>query len=304
MGLFGQVQTESPHGPLTQSCNSCHTAAGWNVTATEMTFKHQSTGFELRLQHASLDCRDCHQDLVFENVANQCADCHTDLHKGELGNDCATCHDTKGWDNRIPMLEAHQNTLFPLIGNHSRVECEACHVNQQRNEFSLTPTDCAGCHLQEFNNTVDPNHVSAGFDLNCETCHLLTDPDWERASFDHPISFPLTGGHALDQCSDCHQEQFQGTPTDCIACHENDYNGVADPNHLMAGFPHGLYGLPHHRRMGTRHFRPQPDTIPSQRRSSSSGLRLPVTIRVLPALLPTALPAIRPISAGLPTPTT
>jgi predicted CXXCH cytochrome family protein len=39
-------------------------------------------------------------------------------------------------------------------------------------------------------------------------------------------------------CSDCHiNNQYQGTPTDCYACHEADYAGTTNPNHVAGGFP-------------------------------------------------------------------
>jgi nitrate/TMAO reductase-like tetraheme cytochrome c subunit len=35
----------------------------------------------------------------------------------------------------------------------------------------------------------------------------------------------------------CHADGFAGTPTDCVACHQDDYDRTTDPNHSDAGFP-------------------------------------------------------------------
>ena len=44
-------------------------------------------------------------------------------------------------------------------------------------------------------------------------------------------------GELGPNCEDCHVgNDFSGTPTDCFACHMDDYNGTTDPNHTVAGF--------------------------------------------------------------------
>ncbi len=30
---------------------------------------------------------------------------------------------------------------------------------------------------------------------------------------------------------------YDGKPTECVSCHQDDYNGTTDPNHRTAGFP-------------------------------------------------------------------
>jgi len=34
----------------------------------------------------------------------------------------------------------------------------------------------------------------------------------------------------------CHTDGFAGIPTDCVACHQDDYDSSTDPGHLAAGF--------------------------------------------------------------------
>ncbi|MCA9750925.1 MAG: hypothetical protein KC591_01945, partial [Gemmatimonadetes bacterium] len=100
-----------------------------------------------------------------------------------------------------------------------------------------TPMDCFACHSGDYNSATDPNHVQSGFPTTCADCHTTT--AWTPASFDHNTTgFPLTGRHTTVQCTQCHVGgQYSGTPTDCYACHQTDYNGTNNPNHAAAGFP-------------------------------------------------------------------
>jgi hypothetical protein len=57
------------------------------------------------------------------------------------------------------------------------------------------------------------------------------------ATFDHDF-FPLTLGHDIQDCNACHENgNFNNTPTDCFACHMEDYQTAQNPNHQAAGFP-------------------------------------------------------------------
>ncbi len=230
-----QEANTSPHGPIQTPCATCHVSTDWRQISNQ--FDHSQTGFPLEAAHAQQDCRSCHQNLVFAEAPDNCVDCHLDIHRGELGVDCATCHVETGWDIRLLMLENHKQTLFPLLGPHARLECEACHVEQQRNEYHGTSIDCLGCHLQDYEASQDPDHQAVGFSTDCEICHQPVDARWENAVFEHPPTFPLTGGHFALDCRACHEDGFANTPTDCIACHEADFMGVEDPNHITNNFP-------------------------------------------------------------------
>ena len=81
-----------------------------------------------------------------------------------------------------------------------------------------------------------PIILSSGFATTCQTCHT-TNPGWKPASFNHTV-FPLTLGHATPACTDCHKGgNYTTTPTDCYACHQPDYAGSTNPNHVASGFP-------------------------------------------------------------------
>ena len=69
----------------------------------------------------------------------------------------------------------------------------------------------------------------------CGVCHTDLGFFYDGVPTRHP--FPLTLGHAGRRCSDCHQSgTYQGTPTDCQACHLDDFNGTTNPNHRNQGF--------------------------------------------------------------------
>jgi hypothetical protein len=89
--------------------------------------------------------------------------------------------------------------------------CENCHVTigEQRVAGTglhgrLQTADCAACHSEH----QGPEVRSAVLAL-------------ERfSSTDHAVLFPLIGTHATLECESCHiNEQFVGTPSDCVGCH-------------------------------------------------------------------------------------
>jgi hypothetical protein len=127
----------------------------------------------------------------------------------------------------------HGTTAFPLTGAHLQVNCVACHATQ----YAGTPTDCYACHQTIYDQAAEPNHLLAGFDHNCTTCHTTT--AWSPSSFDHATTgFALTGRHLTAACSSCHATAYAGTPTDCYSCHQTDFEAVTDPNHVQQAFDH------------------------------------------------------------------
>jgi hypothetical protein len=93
------------------------------------------------------------------------------------------------------------------------------------------------CHLTDYQNTNNPNHVAGGFPQQCDVCHSTA--AWSPASFNHNnTSFPLTGAHTKVVCANCHvNNNYTTLPTDCFGCHKADYQGTNSPNHVAAGFP-------------------------------------------------------------------
>lgn len=235
--LAQQASTQSPHGPLTTPCASCHRPDAWKP-ARLSTFQHPSA-FPLTGAHASATCASCHRNLNFGGADSRCVSCHRDPHLGELGNDCARCHTTRSFVDRAAMLRAHQLTRFPLTGAHRAADCESCHVptGQGQRRFAGRSTDCASCHQVQLHSAKNPDHVAAGFSQQCGACHTPT--SWNRASYDHSgTSFPLTGAHRTLTCVTCHADGvYKGKPSTCVSCHLPDYQGTTNPNHATIGFP-------------------------------------------------------------------
>ena len=50
-------------------------------------------------------------------------------------------------------------------------------------------------------------------------------------------NFPLTGAHLSISCQDCHASGYQGTPTECVACHQTNYNNTTNPDHEALMLP-------------------------------------------------------------------
>jgi len=236
-GIQSAIAQTSPHGTIRFSCDMCHTTDSWKMR-TDAQFSHDATGFDLTGMHLIVQCRNCHQGLKFSGVRSACQSCHTDIHKGELGSDCLRCHSTKSW-KIADMIERHQQTRFPLLGQHAATPCDACHARNVNQQYTGTPTTCIGCHRNEYQNAQNPNHLFAGFSTDCTQCHLVNAPTW-GGSFNHQLTvFPLTGAHQAVPCTKCHTTNaFKTTPQECYSCHASDYATVQSPNHAAGSFSH------------------------------------------------------------------
>ena len=132
--------------------------------------------------HEKVQCTQCHAKPVFTEVGKHCQDCHADIHQRKMGTDCAQCHSVQGWNIAVQKVRDHQNR-FPLLGAHAAVQCEDCHKGAAVGQFQGLSTACASCHLQDFQKTTNPNHVSAKFATTCDSCHTFD--SWLGAKFDH-----------------------------------------------------------------------------------------------------------------------
>jgi len=218
------------------SCATCHNTSSW----MNVNFNHAMSGWPLSGAHAKVPCAQCHINGRYTAMPTTCSSCHmTDFQKttnpnhvsGGFPIDCSICHSTISWANAT---FNHALSGFPLTGAHATLQCQSCHANGQ---FTNLSTACVSCHLKDFQNTNNPNHTAAGFPQQCQVCHSTT--AWIPASFNHNTTgFPLTGAHATVPCASCHiNGQYAGTPTACYSCHQKDYQGTTDPNHVAAAFP-------------------------------------------------------------------
>jgi len=230
-------RTLSPHGPLSIACENCHTSTSWKPIRPVPDFNHTETRFPLRGLHVSVSCRQCHVRLVFSNVGSKCADCHADIHRRELGGKCEECHTVRGWRVPLQAVKEHQNR-FPLLGAHAVLDCASCHKEAASGRFMGLSTDCGTCHLKDYLRARPLDHQSAKLPLQCEQCHQMD--SWRGAAFDHTrfTGFSLAGAHATLDCANCHAGgRFAGTPANCFSCHEKDFKGATNPNHIQASFP-------------------------------------------------------------------
>ena len=258
--FFGvlSIYAQSPHGAdLKMDCAACHKTDSWEIPSeywqkeTEprvskttgmvlgfdtLGFYHDKTDFPLEGQHAVLDCRSCHETLVFSQASSDCISCHMDMHQQTLGTDCARCHTPENW-LVANISELHENSGFPLVGVHSEMNCIACHSAEPELRFDWVGNECINCHLSDFQSTTNPDHTDAGFSTECMECHRIESTDWATEELNHDF-FPLTLGHEINECASCHVTgDYASTSPDCISCHQENYSATQNPNHEQVGFP-------------------------------------------------------------------
>jgi predicted CXXCH cytochrome family protein len=211
------------------ACQNCHTMLpGWKPT----TFNH--TGFPLTLGHAIPACIDCHKNGNYAAIPTDCYSCHQTNYTASTNPNhiasniptaCATCHTTiPGWKPA-----SYNHTTFPLTQGHSGLSCNDCH----KGNYTTVTSDCYSCHQANYTATTNPNHITSGIPNSCATCHT-TIPGWKPAIYNH-TGFPLTLGHAIPTCNDCHKGNYTTLASDCYTCHQADYTGTTNPNHITAG---------------------------------------------------------------------
>jgi hypothetical protein len=153
-----------------------------------------------------------------------------------VGFDCARCHTPFSWlvEN---ITQIHRQSRFPLTGAHVVADCFDCHESASKLVFEPLSVDCFDCHEAEFLTTTDPNHVENEYSTNCIECHNINAYSWSGAGINHSF-FPLTQGHDLNDCSQCHNsgEPYNSISPECITCHEQEYQQATNPNHVAVDF--------------------------------------------------------------------
>ena len=221
---------------LSTDCASCHTTnPGW----TPASFGVHNTYYALTGAHTTVVCASCHTSNNYTNIPNVCAGCHINNYNQTtipphvtlgFATDCASCHTTNpGWS---PATFSTHNTYYVLAGAHVSLACSACHQNSN---YANAPTDCAGCHLTNYNQTTNPNHVSAQYPTDCASCHSQT--AWVPSTFNHDgMYFPIYSGHHNNKwntCADCHTNPSNYQVYTCTtSCHpqsstNNSHQGIS-----------------------------------------------------------------------------
>jgi len=229
----GGVQGYAYNSP---DCFACHPTG-----SAEGTFNHSTSAFPLTGAHITTDCIKCHAN-GYSGTSTVCYSCHTEnfnltvnpSHTSiNIPTDCETCHTTlPGWK---PATFPIHDSYYVLAGAHIPIsnDCATCH----QGNYTNTPNICYGCHAEQYNQSVNPNHITANFPTTCETCHSQS--AWSPSTFDHNITYPLTGAHATiaSNCFACHQGSYVNTPNTCDGCHMPNYNASANPNHAAISIP-------------------------------------------------------------------
>ena len=232
-----------------QDCFDCHSEHHGRrfdmMRFDEDNFDHNLTGYELEGQHKVIECRECHKaDFIsdreirarqgtFLGLDDACLSCHDDYHQNTLSSDCISCHDIEAF-RPAPGFD-HDDSEFPLRGEHAEVDCKECHAITSRNgrefqEFTDIPfASCVDCH--------DDPHESK-IPGACTACH--NENSWNaflgQNRFNHTrTGFELKGAHKTEDCFSCHesssnplwvfQDQQGIAENNCVACHEDVHEG-------------------------------------------------------------------------------
>lgn len=200
-------------------CEDCHTV---DVPAFALRdWDHDRTDYPLRGSHKRVRCESCHGDGARARYVDlpheRCETCHDDPHEGQFApRDCDACHTLASFE--LPDID-HDQTNFPLVGEHRNVGCGDCHGEGEDAVFAGLPFgDCATCH--------DDMHDGRFAPDRCDSCH--TDGSWLVEGFDHGrTAFALTGKHATTACDSCHivDDAQVWTPLQfgtCLDCHDDD----------------------------------------------------------------------------------
>ena len=207
-----------------RGCADCHTQERWKT----LSFDHANTRYPLEGVHVTMACDACHRTTKLRNGDEavrwrlgyaQCKDCHANPHP-KVVLDCKGCHAATGWKLAGTGGNGfdHDATGFVLRQAHARVACASCHDGKPRAAGARTNATCQSCHA-------DPH--KGRLTGQCFECHTAV--AWQDvAVFEQHrrTRMPLTGKHALIECSACHRRQGDRTwrdlPTDCYGCHEQD----------------------------------------------------------------------------------
>ena len=270
---------EDPHeGAMVRGCAECHGQETFEVQHSRGHERHLDLvgGHEAL---SCRECHDAEGEHALELLvrpgrhpdARACTDCHDSPHRfdamervaqlehAEPEAACATCHlpehpvFAQASEQVTPVL--HERLGFALDDPHSEVGCAECHDPELAAYSERHPgrfqRSCAACHEDPHGGQFDdllPTGEPYG-PWGCTACHELT--HFEPHAFDlerHARTvLPLEGSHAEADCSGCHDRpseeaprRFDGTPSDCDACHTDAHLGFFAPfTAELAAVEHG-----------------------------------------------------------------
>ena len=253
-----------PHkGQLGNDCQRCHNVNNWKAAKS---FDHSKTRYPLTGVHIQVACEKCHKPDVPGGPARfrgihfaSCLDCHLDPHKGSFKQRCEDCHSTAGWKKILPGNSFdHSKTKYPLLGEHLKVNCAACHLNGDFKK-PLAFANCSDCH-KEIHRGQFASREKKG---ECSECHTVD--GWKPSLFgvkEHATSrYPLEGKHSKVECAKCHLPAGEATLyhvkfANCMDCHKDvhagqfaaaPYNNRCEACHTVQDFHRVLFTIAKHR---------------------------------------------------------
>jgi len=188
------------HGRLSQSCDTCHSPAGWKMT--QPLEIHRMTRFPLTGMHVLADCTECHRranERRWTDAPIDCFACHEKdyrrpglqpVHVGTpttppLPRDCSLCHRALAWAPAagVSSVSSSLTTLAgPLrvappghdlrfaisFGIHRGAACPDCHTS-----FDVPrAVRCIGCHVHDPVRLLQQHRQPMSMDgPSCLTCH-------------------------------------------------------------------------------------------------------------------------------------
>ncbi len=227
-------------GNFSINCVECHSLYAFTWTGEGINHNF----FPLTEGHAIADCFQCHTPGGdYSNISPECFSCHQDEYNttqnpnhalAGLSTNCNECHSTApGW--KPADFHTHDGLYFPIYSGKHNGEwnsCTECHLNPS----NYTQFTCIDCHEHNKPDMDDEHDDVGGYlyeSMACFDCHPTGDAE---ESFNHNLSnFPLTGAHITAECISCHANGYSGTPTQCFACHEIEFNQTTNPNHIEIG---------------------------------------------------------------------
>jgi len=180
--------------------------------------------------------------------------------------------------------------------------CFAC-ASDPSSTAAPASARCATCHLDEFNAVDHPPHAGVR-PTTCGTCH--SEDSWHPFRLQH--SYPLQGAHAKVDCFKCHLRfvltslpypVFEGTPKQCVKCHEAAHEKANQKVKNHPAFPdtcercHSVTAwkptLPHEGQPPSTTDAPIPSAAPP---SNTKRTPLPTHVQRKPAATPAPKPAV------------
>jgi hypothetical protein len=255
-----------PHkGQLGNQCAQCHTVFDWKAAKQ---FDHSKTRYPLTGAHIQVACEKCHKpdhpggEARYRDMAfDRCSACHVDPHRGAFKQRCEDCHTTASWTKVTQGFAFdHSKTKYPLLGQHAKVACVACHAN---GDFSkqIPFANCADCHSPDPHSGQFAARSKKG---ECAECHTVD--GWKPSLFgvkEHATSaYPLEGKHVQVECAKCHTPAGKNTIYKvkfeaCADCHKDVHDGQfakepykdrCESCHTVRDFHHTTFTIAMHKK--------------------------------------------------------